>query len=100
VFYLRLAEANRIEEVVLVSLDRKRDRREIEMGPPGPKPEFKADAMRQYDAQEVGPRLFRISTGTLVAGEYLFFLIGSAEMDKGNYGKGYDFGLDRAGKPE
>jgi len=36
----------------------------------------------------------RVSTGKLGKGEYLFFLVGSAEPPKGNYGKGYDFGID------
>jgi hypothetical protein len=94
VFYVRLPEGNKIEELVLVSLDKKKDRREIDMGPPGPKPELKPDAMRQFDPLEVGPGLFRLTVGKLGKGEYLFFLIGSAEPPKGNYGKGYDFGID------
>jgi hypothetical protein len=64
------------------------------MGPPGPKPELKAEAMRQFDSVEVGARLFRIGTGKLPKGEYLFFHLGSAEPPKGSYGKGYDFGID------
>jgi hypothetical protein len=94
VFYLRLPEGNKIEELVLVALDKKKGRRELDMGPPGPKPELKPDAMRQFDPLEVGPGLFRLAVGKLSKGEYLFFLIGSAEPAKGNYGKGYDFGID------
>jgi hypothetical protein len=93
VFYMRLPEGKGIEEVVLVALERKGDRREIEMGP-GPKEELKAGAMRQFDSLEVGPRLFKITTSKLVKGEYLFFQVGSAEAAKGNYGKGYDFGIE------
>ena len=93
VFYLRLPEGKAIEEIVLVAFEHKSDRREIEMGP-GPKQEFKAEALRQFDSLEVGPALFRITPGKLTKGEYLFFQLGSAEPPKGSYGKGFDFGLD------
>jgi hypothetical protein len=94
IFYMRLAEGKEIEEVVLVAFDRRNDRREFDMGPPGAKPELKPEAMRQFDLLEVGPRLFKITPIKLPKGEYLFFLIGSAEPAKGTYGKGYDFGID------
>jgi hypothetical protein len=92
IFYLRLPDGKGIEEVVLVALEGKSDRRELEM--PSQKEELKASAMRQFDSLEVGARLFKVSTGKLGKGEYLFFLVGSAEPPKGNYGKGYDFGID------
>jgi hypothetical protein len=92
VFYLRLPEGKGIEEIVLVALEAKSDRRELEM--PSQKEELKASSMRQFDSLEVGPKLFKISTGKLGKGEYLFFLVGSAEAAKGNFGKGYDFGID------
>lgn len=94
VFYIRLPEGKGIEELVLVSLDRKDDRREIEMGPPGPKPELKPETLRQYDSLEVGPGVFRLTPSKLAQGEFVFFLISSAEPAKGTYGKGYDFGID------
>jgi hypothetical protein len=94
VFYMRMADGKGIEEVLLVALDRKKDRRELEMGPPAPKPELKADTIRQFDSLEVGAGLFRLTPATLVKGEYMFLLIGTAEPPKGNYGKGYDFGME------
>jgi hypothetical protein len=98
VFYMRLPEGKAIEEVVLVAFDRKTDRREIEMGPPGPKPEIKAEAMRQFDSLEVGQGLFKLTAAKLTKGEYLFFQLGSAEPPKGSYGKGFDFGIDEPHK--
>jgi hypothetical protein len=92
-FYLRLPEGKGIEDVVLISLLRKSDRRVIDMGP-GPKQEIKPEVVRQFNSVEVGPHLFRITTAKLLKGEYLFFLLGSAEPPKGSYGKGYDFGID------
>ena len=94
VFYMRLPEGKAIEEVVLVAFDRKTDRREIEMGPPGPKQEIKAEAMRQFESLEVGSSLFKLTTAKLARGEYLFFQLGSAEPPKGSYGKGFDFAID------
>jgi hypothetical protein len=98
VFYLRLSEGKAIEEIVLVAFDHKSGRREIEMGPPGPKQELKAEAMRQFDALEVGPGLFKLTPAKLTRGEYLFFQLGSAEPPKGSYGKGFDFGVDEPHK--
>jgi hypothetical protein len=94
VFYIRLLEGKSIEELLLVTLERKNDRREIDMGPPGPKPELKAETMRQFDALEVGTGVFKLTASKLGRAEYMFYLIGSAEPPKGNYGKGYDFGID------
>ena len=94
VFYVRMADGKGIEEVLLVALDRKKDRRELDMGPPAPKPEFKSETIRQFDSLEVGAGLFRLNPATLGKGEYVFFFVGTAEPAKGNYGKGYDFGVE------
>jgi hypothetical protein len=93
-FYIRLPEGKGIEEVVLVSFDRRNDRREIEMGPTGSELQLRPEAVRQFDSLEVGPHLFKITASKLPKGEYLFFLAGSAEPPKGSYGKGYDFGIE------
>jgi hypothetical protein len=93
VFYIRLAEGKGIEELLLVTLEHKNDRREFDPGP-GPKPELKPEMLKQFDSLEVGPALYRLTPAKLSAGEYLFFLSGSAEPAKGNFGKGYDFGVD------
>jgi hypothetical protein len=92
-YYLRLPDGKGIEEVVLVALEQKGKQRELEMGP-GPKEEIKANSMRPFDSLEVGLRLFKITPAKLTKGEYMFYLIGSAEPPKGNYGKGYEFGID------
>lgn len=94
VFYIRLSEGKPIEELLLLTLDRKKDRREIDMGPPGPKPEWKRESLKAFDSLEVGPSLFRLTPPKLSDGEYFFYLIGSAEPPKGNCGKGYDFTID------
>ncbi len=92
-FYMRLPEGKGMEEIALFVMDVKQDRRETDMGAAGPKQELRA-AIKQFESLEVSPHLFRINTGTLSKGEYLFFLIGSPEPAKGSQGKGYDFGID------
>ena len=94
VFYMRMPDGKGIEELLLVALDRKNDRRELDMGPPAPKPELKPETIRQFDSLEVGAGLYRLVPAALDEGENVFFLIGTAEPPKGNYGKGYDFGLE------
>ena len=94
VFYARLPEGKEIEELVLVAFSEKNGRRELDVGPSGPKQQLKAEQMRPYESLEVGPRLFRLMPAKLDEGEYLFFFIGSADPAKGIYGKGYDFGID------
>lgn len=93
VFYIRLMEGKGIEGLLLVVMERKNDRRELDPGS-GPKPEMKPEALRQFDSLEVGPSLYRLTPAKLTAGEYLFYLSGTAEPPKGNFGKGYDFGID------
>jgi hypothetical protein len=93
VFYIRLPEGKAIEELLLVALERKNDRRELDLGPAGPKPEMKPEALRQFDTLEVGPALYRLNPTKLSKGEFMFYLNGSADPAKGNYGKGYDFGV-------
>jgi hypothetical protein len=97
-FYLRLPEGKMIEEILLVTFDKGDDRRKIEIGPTPDKQELKPNVMRTFDSLEVGAHLYKITTSKLTKGEYLFFLLGSAEPPKGIFGKGYDFGIDAATK--
>lgn len=97
-FYLRLAPGKAIEEIVLVSLEQKTDRRELQAASTGAKPEFRADTISQFDSLEVAPSLFRVVPAKLEPGEYMFLQIGSAEPSKGVSGKGFDFGIqEKAG---
>ena len=92
-FYLRLPDGKEISDIVLISLSPKDDRRELD-GLPGAKGGLNADDVLQFDQLEVGAKLFKLMPPALEAGEYLFFLVGSAEPEKGTFGKGYDFGAD------
>jgi hypothetical protein len=98
VFYLRPPEGGKIQEIVLIAMNRKDRRREIEMGAAGEKQELQPDDIRSFESVEVAQGLFRIVTAPLSKGEYLFFFIGSPAPDKGTYGKGHDFGIDEASR--
>lgn len=97
-FYFRLPEGRAIEDFVLIALEKKQDRRIIEMIGGPPKPELPPDAVKPFEHTEVGPQMIKIATSKLAAGEYLFFLVGSADPAKGSQGKGYDFGIDEKPK--
>ena len=87
--------ARTIDDYVLVALDRKSDRRELDLGP-GEKQELDVNARREFDNLEVGRSLFRVAPAPLKDGEYLLFQIGSAEKEKGTEGKGADFAIATA----
>jgi len=95
-FYLRIPQGKQIEELLLVSLLPDNGRRELNVGPVGPKQQYNPSDMHPFDAVEVGPQLYRMTTSKLTPGEYLFLFIGSADTTKGVWGKGYDFGVDPA----
>ncbi len=96
-FYLRLAENMKVEDFVLVSLNAvtKSKRRELEFiasKEKGGKPTVKIDSIHPTERVAVGPRLFKVTTGKLGKGEFMFYLVGSADPGNSILGKGYDFG--------
>jgi hypothetical protein len=92
-FYVRLVERAGIEEYMLVMLGPGPNRRELELGPDPAKPVFPASALKQSQAMEVDSGLCRVSTASLERGEYLIYLLGSADEKKGILAKGYEFGV-------
>jgi hypothetical protein len=94
VFYLRLAEGKGIEEIVLVALNQKPERRVLDTGSAAAKQELNSEVVRSFESVEVAAQLFRLTTTKLTAGEYLFFEIASADPAKGISGKGFDFAID------
>ncbi|HLJ44427.1 MAG TPA: hypothetical protein VKU01_00380 [Bryobacteraceae bacterium] len=98
VFYFRPPEGVGIDELVLATLYTKQDRRELEVaatsGFVGSKQGLRMETMKPYDSKEVGPKLYRLEPSALAKGEYLFYILGSADTIKGIQGKGYDFGVD------
>ena len=98
VFFFRPPEGVGIDELVLVTMYTKQDRREVEVaatsGFVGSKQGLRMETMKQYDSKEVGPKLYRLEPAALAKGEYIFYIVGSADTIKGIQGKGYDFGVD------
>lgn len=98
VFYFRTPEGVGIDELVLVTMYPKQDRREVEVaatsGFVGSKQGLRMETMKPYDSEEVGPKLYRLEPAALAKGEYIFYIVGSADTIKGIQGKGYDFGVD------
>lgn len=82
---------------LLVILDEKDDRREIEVassgGMVGAKSGIKAEAIIKTSAAPLGGNTFSVSTSGLKSGEYILYEVGSADTTKGLHGKGYDFGV-------
>jgi hypothetical protein len=94
VFYARLPEKSLTDDLVLLNLDLSENRRDIDLGTKPGKPAFPVKSVRQFESGDVMQGLFRINVILDRPGEYLFFVLGSADDKKGLLGKGYDFGMD------
>lgn len=95
VLFVRLAEKGDIEEFILIELNRKSDRREIGFGPNAAKPVFPPEDVKQYSAEPLDDRLYRLRPAPLSPGQYVLFLLGSGDEKKGILGKGYEFGTTK-----
>ena len=74
------AEKVAIEEVLLLALTAKSNRREIELGPNPAKPVFPVETLKSYESKQIDTGLFRVLVNDeLQPGEYLFFLPGTAD---------------------
>ena len=93
---IQLPANDNIDNYIIVEMDDKGDRREIEMGSiggtVGEKVGIRADRIVRTSATPVGGRRFRISpVKELKKGEYILYSVGSADFPHGVYGQGYDF---------
>jgi hypothetical protein len=87
-----------IDNYIVVLMDDKGDRREIEMGSAGgtvgQKVGIRADRIARTSAAPLGGRRYRItSVRELKKGEYILYSVGSADFSRGVYGQGYDFSV-------
>lgn len=84
-----------IDDYILVLMDGKGDRRELEMasggGTVGQKHGIRSDRVVKTSYEPMGGRLYKISVGSLKRGEYIVYIVGSADYEKGIFGRGYDF---------
>ena len=95
VIEIDLPKADTIDDYILVQMDGKGDRREIEVesrgGIVGAKNGIRAEAIHKTQVTPLGGRKFQLGTDTLKKGEYIIYVVGSPDSVKGIYGKGYDF---------
>lgn len=96
---IQLPANDNIDNYIIVEMDDKGDRREIEMGSVGgtvgEKVGIRADRIVHTSATPVGGRHFRISpVKEMKKGEYILYSVGSADFPHGVYGQGYDFTVE------
>lgn len=99
IFYIHVPEGMTVDEFVIVEMDQKPDRRELEVasvgGIVGAKQGLRFEKIRPTESEEVAERVFKVVTRSpLAKGEYFFYMIGSADAIKGIMGKGYDFAIE------
>lgn len=93
---IQLPANDNIDNYIIVEMDDKGDRREIEMGSVGgtvgEKVGIRADRIVRTSATPIGGRRFKLSpVKELKKGEYILYSVGSADFPHGVYGQGYDF---------
>ena len=95
---LELPADDSADNYVIVQLDQKDDRRELEVGSQGgvvgSKTGIKAEAIMSTSTSPAGPGRIRLAVNQpLAGGEYMIYVMGSADSDKGIHGRGYDFSV-------
>jgi len=96
---IELPPKNSIDDYVVVEMDGKGDRRELEVGSGGGTVGFKhglrADRIARTSYDPLGGRRYKMTVPAgLKSGEYILYVVGSADYDKGIYGMGYDFTVE------
>ncbi len=96
---IELPPNHSIDDYIVVEMDGKGDRRELEVGSGGgvvgAKHGLRADRIARTSYDPLGSRRYKMTVqGGLKGGEYILYVIGSADYDKGIYGMGYDFTVE------
>jgi hypothetical protein len=95
VILIELPKGETIDNYILVSMDEKKDRRELEVasagGFVGGKSGVRAEDIQKTSSKALGGNKFNLVTDTLKKGSYIVYVVGSADTIKGIYGRGYDF---------
>jgi hypothetical protein len=96
---LELPKGDTIDSYMIVQLDGKDDRRELEVGSQGGvvggKSGVRAEAIRRTNTTPLGGNKYKMSVGEkLKKGEYIIYVVGSADNIKGIYGRGFDFTVE------
>lgn len=96
---LELPKGETIDNYMIVQLDGKDDRRELEVGSMGgtvgAKSGVRAEAIRRTSTTPLGGNKYKMMVADkLKKGEYIIYVVGSADNIKGIYGRGYDFTVE------
>ena len=95
---LELPRGDTIDNYMIVKLDRKDDRRELEVGSSGGivggKSGVRAEAIMPTKPVASGTKFRLQSDSKLKPGEYVVYIVGSTDNIKGIFGKGYDFTVE------
>ncbi len=96
---LELPKDDTIDNYIVVRMDGKGDRRELEVGSMGgivgSKSGIRAEAIHKTNSTPLGNNKFKMTVSEpLKAGEYIIYVVGSADSIKGVHGKGYDFTVE------
>jgi len=95
VIEMELPKGDTIDNYILVQMDGKSDRRELEVessgGIVGGKNGIRAEAIQKTHVTPLGGNKFQLGTDSLKKGEYIIYVVGSPDSIRGIYGKGYDF---------
>lgn len=88
-----------IDNYIVVRMDIKKDRREFEYRSAGmlvgAKSGVNAEKIVKTSHEYLGGHRYKIHTReNLKGGEYVIYVVGSADYDKGVYGEGYDFTVE------
>ncbi len=98
VIMISLPKGETIDSYIIVLLDKKNDRRELEVGSKGGivggKTGIRAESIRKATVTSFGEGSFKlVPTVALQSGEYIIYIVGSADTIKEIYGRGYDFSV-------
>jgi hypothetical protein len=90
-----LPKGDTIDNYILVELDGKGDRRELEVesrgGIVGGKNGIRAEVIRKSATTDLGGNKFQLAPENLKKGEYMIYVVGSPDRVREIYGRGYDF---------
>jgi hypothetical protein len=94
---MELPKGDSIDNYMIVKLDKKDDRREMEVGSTGgivgAKSGIRAESIIKTSKTSNGNK-HKLVPDKLVPGEYVVYVVGSMDNIKGIYGKGYDFTVE------
>jgi len=95
---LELPPEDSIDNYILLRMASKGDRREVEVAPAsagvGSRAGVRTEDAIRMSLKPLGDRRYQLTPAKrLKRGEYLLYILGSADANKGIYGRGYDFSV-------